>query len=226
MTNYCSACLIDQNFKGCFAVYCSVCWQITPPEPTSQRQPSPPDPKSFSLGHTCNFCVFWSFREWTWTPARSLTMDQQTPTWPTTIRYCVSKKVNSSSKATSDSQYGVVFRSSYEGEPLLVFCKLLKQKMCWLEKERIAQNAKLISLSLSLFLSLFLSLSLYIYVYLWLFPCIQGIFLEGLTNHSLPVLFLKKVETSLHAPISLFRPGLVHSGSVSWDDCVQTFCEI
>ena len=31
------------------------------------------------------------------------------------------------------------------------------------------------------------------------------------------------VEISLCTPISLFRPGSVHSGSASWDDCGQVF---
>ena len=39
--------------------------------------------------------------------------------------------------------------------------------------------------------------------------------------------FFLKVEISLHTLISLFRPGSVHSGSVSWDDCGQVFpCEL
>ena len=32
-------------------------------------------------------------------------------------------------------------------------------------------------------------------------------------------LFFKKMKISLHAPIPPLGPGLVHSGSVSWDDC-------
>ena len=35
--------------------------------------------------------------------------------------------------------------------------------------------------------------------------------------------FLSQVEISSHKLISLFRPGSVHSGSASWDDCDQVF---
>ena len=33
------------------------------------------------------------------------------------------------------------------------------------------------------------------------------------------LLFFFWVEISLHAPVPLFRPGSVHSGSASWDNC-------
>ena len=54
---------------------------------------------------------------------------------------------------------------------------------------------------------------------------------ECLTIHSPPALFLFGVgfffflivEISLHTLIPLFRPGSVHSGSMSWDDCVWVF---
>ena len=61
----------------------------------------------------------------------------------------------------------------------------------------------------------------------WLFPCLQGFHTECTTIHSLPALFFffLEVEISSWTLIPLFRPGLVHSGSVSWDNCGQTFPE-
>ena len=51
--------------------------------------------------------------------------------------------------------------------------------------------------------------------------------LGGRFNNSFPTcafyFFFFKVEISLHPPIPLFRPGSVHSGSASWDDCGQVF---
>ena len=46
---------------------------------------------------------------------------------------------------------------------------------------------------------------------------------ECLTIHSTPTFFFFKVEISLRTLIPLFKPGLVHSGSVRWDDCDQVF---
>ena len=50
---------------------------------------------------------------------------------------------------------------------------------------------------------------------------------ECWTIHSPPPLFLVcfwfRVEISLRALIPLFTPGLVHSGSASWDDCDRMF---
>ena len=43
-------------------------------------------------------------------------------------------------------------------------------------------------------------------------------------DHSFPTyIFFLKVEISLRTLIPLFKPGLVHSGSVRWDDCDQVF---
>ena len=49
------------------------------------------------------------------------------------------------------------------------------------------------------------------------FPC-AVIFGDCSTIHSPPALFLR-VEIRSHTLISFLRPGSVHSGSVSWDDC-------
>ena len=49
---------------------------------------------------------------------------------------------------------------------------------------------------------------------------------ECLTIHSLPALFFFlffKVEISSRKLIPLFRPGSVHSGSASLDDCDRVF---
>ena len=40
---------------------------------------------------------------------------------------------------------------------------------------------------------------------------------------SAPFFFFSKVDISLHTLIQLFRPGSVHSGSASWDDCGRVF---
>ena len=46
---------------------------------------------------------------------------------------------------------------------------------------------------------------------------------ERSTIHSLPALFSFSVEISLRTLIPLFTPGLVQSGSASWDDCDRVF---
>ena len=48
---------------------------------------------------------------------------------------------------------------------------------------------------------------------------------ECLTIHSPPALFFSsfQVKISLRTLIPLFRPGSVHSGSGSWDDCDRVF---
>ena len=43
------------------------------------------------------------------------------------------------------------------------------------------------------------------------------------TIHSSPALFFFKVEISSRTAIPPFRPGSVHSGSASWDDCARVF---
>ena len=55
----------------------------------------------------------------------------------------------------------------------------------------------------------------------WLFPHVRG-FWENVWQF-IPHLhfFFLKVEISLRTLIPLFKPGSVHSGSVSWDDCDQ-----
>ena len=63
----------------------------------------------------------------------------------------------------------------------------------------------------------------------WLFPCVQGFwenvwqFIPRLHGFCLGFFFFLIVEISLHTVIPLFRPGSVHSGSMSWDDCVWVF---
>ena len=47
---------------------------------------------------------------------------------------------------------------------------------------------------------------------------------DGLANHPSPVLFLQ-VEISSPAPIPLFRPGSVHSGSANWDRSGRAFLD-
>ena len=46
---------------------------------------------------------------------------------------------------------------------------------------------------------------------------------ECSTFYSPPALFFFKVETSLHTLSPLFRPGSVHIGSASWEDCDRVF---
>ena len=63
--------------------------------------------------------------------------------------------------------------------------------------------------------------------------CGRGFFLasknsEKLFNHSFPTcgfffFFFFKVEISSCTLVPLFRPGSVHSGSASWDDCGWVF---
>ena len=53
----------------------------------------------------------------------------------------------------------------------------------------------------------------------WLYPRLWGFWEECLTIHSPPALFFFKVEISLCTLIPLLRPGSVHSGSASWDNC-------
>ena len=57
------------------------------------------------------------------------------------------------------------------------------------------------------------------------FPRLQGFLRECSTIRSLPAFFFFffKVEISLRALISLFRPGSVHSGSVNRDNCDRVF---
>ena len=57
----------------------------------------------------------------------------------------------------------------------------------------------------------------------WLFPCVRG-FWEN-DRQFIPCLrfFLFKVEMSSRTLIPLFRPGSVHRGSASWDDCGRLF---
>ena len=65
----------------------------------------------------------------------------------------------------------------------------------------------------------------------WLFPRLPGFgenvwpFIPHLcfSYFSSSSFFFFKVEISLHTLFPLFRPGSVHSGSVSWDDCGQVF---
>ena len=59
----------------------------------------------------------------------------------------------------------------------------------------------------------------------WLFSSRAWIWGECSTIHSRPAIFFFffKVEISSRTLISLFRPGSVHSGSVSWDDCDRVF---
>ena len=54
----------------------------------------------------------------------------------------------------------------------------------------------------------------------WLFPRVRGFLWKCLTIHSPPAFFFFfYVETRSRTLISLRRPGSVHSGSASWDDC-------
>ena len=60
----------------------------------------------------------------------------------------------------------------------------------------------------------------------WLFPLLQGFW--RMFYHSFPAcaffsLSFFKVEISSCTLIPLFRPGSVHSSSVSWGDCGQAF---
>ena len=75
---------------------------------------------------------------------------------------------------------------------------------------------------LSFFTFSFLPLSLW--WWWWLFSHLQG-FGENVWPFipCLPFFFFFKVEISLRTLIPLFRPGSVHSGSASWDDCGQVF---
>ena len=49
---------------------------------------------------------------------------------------------------------------------------------------------------------------------------------ECSTIHSPNALFFFKVEISSRTLISLFRPGLVHRSSASWDDCDRVFTDL
>ena len=53
--------------------------------------------------------------------------------------------------------------------------------------------------------------------------CLQELLGDGLITLSPLFFFFFEVEMSLHTPIPLFRPGLVHSGSASWDDSGWAF---
>ena len=55
----------------------------------------------------------------------------------------------------------------------------------------------------------------------WLFPRVRR-FWENVREF-IPCQHFFKVEISSHKLIALFRPGSVHSGSASWDDCDQVF---
>ena len=59
----------------------------------------------------------------------------------------------------------------------------------------------------------------------WFSSSLARILREGSTINSPRALnfFFFKVEISSHTPVSLFRPGSVHSGSASWDDCDRVF---
>ena len=57
----------------------------------------------------------------------------------------------------------------------------------------------------------------------WGWWCVRvRIWGECSTINSLPALFFK-VEIRLHTLIPFLRPGSVHSGSASWDDCGRVF---
>ena len=60
----------------------------------------------------------------------------------------------------------------------------------------------------------------------WLFPCWQG-FRENVRPFMFHCcfFFFFKVEISLLTLIAIFRPGSVHSGSVTWDDCGWEFAD-
>ena len=56
----------------------------------------------------------------------------------------------------------------------------------------------------------------------WLFPRMRGF--GGVFNNSFPTCaFFFKVEIRLHTLFPLFRPGSVHGGSASWDNCDWVF---
>ena len=59
----------------------------------------------------------------------------------------------------------------------------------------------------------------------WCFSSRERILVECSTTHSPPALFILffLVEFSTRTLIPLFRPGSVHSGSASWDDCDRVF---
>ena len=55
----------------------------------------------------------------------------------------------------------------------------------------------------------------------WLFPRVRGFWVN--VQQFIPALFFFKVEISSRTLIPLFRPGSVHSGSASGDDCDRVF---
>ena len=59
----------------------------------------------------------------------------------------------------------------------------------------------------------------------WLFSSHARSLGEGSTIHSPPAIFFFKVEIRTCTPVSLFRPGSVHSGTTSRDDCGHVFPE-
>ena len=57
------------------------------------------------------------------------------------------------------------------------------------------------------------------------FSSLARILEECLTIHSCLRIFFFEVENSSCTLISLFRPGAVHSGSASWDNCGRMFLD-